>query len=527
MKKHIKYKYDYLFLLALISISLLYGYHIILFDPPYSMHQWRQADGLSITLNYFKEGMNFFEPKIHFQYSDHGRAIGEFPIIYYLNAAIWKITGQSYFTARLVNLLIVFAGFFALYKTIYLVIKNYFVSFFIPLLIFSSPLIAFYSNNFLLNVPALSLIFISWYYFVRYTKEKKITYLALFSLFASLSILLRATMLIGICPIFLLFFLEKTKLFKPALFTHKFWLELLLLSLPCVLIFLWLTFISNYNASNHSIYFLTQTKPIWSLKPGEIIEIWYKFSENIMPTVYHRGILSLIAISIVLLFILIKHINKYLLVFNLVIISALFLYVILWFSNLNVHDYYLIELFLLIPPLFLSLFLYSKDKLNILYQSKKVKILLVLILFFSLAYSTLYTRLKYDLKKSSLTYLLLPEQEIKLWGWYHWDYANKFKAYETITPYLRKIGIKRDDIVVSIPDQSPNISLFFMDQKGYTSLYQDGKPIKEQLDYFMTRGARYLIVNDTSLYQNEDFIAYRQNKIGEYKNIEIYKLTDR
>lgn len=190
MKKQIKFKYEYIFLLALVGISFLYGYHIIIFDPPYSSHLWRQIDGLSLALNYYNEGMNFFEPKIHFQYSEQGRAIGEFPIVYYLNAAIWKITGQSYFTARLLNLLIVFAGFFALYKTIYLVSKNYLVSLFIPLFVYSSPLVAFYSNNFLVNVPALSLIYISWYYFVRFSKDKKIIYLVFFAVFTSLAVLL-------------------------------------------------------------------------------------------------------------------------------------------------------------------------------------------------------------------------------------------------------------------------------------------------------------------------------------------------
>ena len=213
MKKQIKFKREYLLVIALIGISFLYGYHIIAFHPPYSTHQWRQTDGLSIALNYHKEGMNFLEPKMHFQYSEQGRAIGEFPIIYYLNAAIWKFTGQSYFTARLLNLLLVFAGLLALYKTIYLIIKSQFTALFIPLFVFSSPLIAFYSNNFPVNVPALSIVFICWYFFVRYFQDKKIAYLIFFSGFASLAILLRTTMAIGLCPIFLLFILEKTKTF--------------------------------------------------------------------------------------------------------------------------------------------------------------------------------------------------------------------------------------------------------------------------------------------------------------------------
>ena len=193
------------FLTALFVISLIYGYHNIIDNPPYSIHQWRQADGLSIALNYYKEGMNFFEPKIHFIYSADGRAVGEFPIIYYLNAAIWKITGQSHFTARLINLLLVYIGLFALYKAVIQIINSQFLAMFIPLAVFSSPLIAFYSNNFLVNVPSLSFMFIVWYYFVRYSKDKKIKYLVLSAFFATVSVLLRTTMIIGLVPILTVF----------------------------------------------------------------------------------------------------------------------------------------------------------------------------------------------------------------------------------------------------------------------------------------------------------------------------------
>jgi len=58
--KNVKRKKKYLFLIVLVGIFFSYGYHIITFSPPYSIHQWRQADALSLALNYFKEGNEFF-----------------------------------------------------------------------------------------------------------------------------------------------------------------------------------------------------------------------------------------------------------------------------------------------------------------------------------------------------------------------------------------------------------------------------------------------------------------------------------
>jgi len=37
----------------------------IFFKRPQSIHQWRQCDCLSITMNYFQDNNSFFEPSIH------------------------------------------------------------------------------------------------------------------------------------------------------------------------------------------------------------------------------------------------------------------------------------------------------------------------------------------------------------------------------------------------------------------------------------------------------------------------------
>ena len=47
----------YLLGFFLLAMAILFGYHDIISHPPYSIHQWRQTDALSLTLNYFKEGL--------------------------------------------------------------------------------------------------------------------------------------------------------------------------------------------------------------------------------------------------------------------------------------------------------------------------------------------------------------------------------------------------------------------------------------------------------------------------------------
>ena len=49
-------------------------------------HTWRQADGYSVAVNYFYDGMDFWHPRLNNQHAEEGYAVGEFPILYYASA---------------------------------------------------------------------------------------------------------------------------------------------------------------------------------------------------------------------------------------------------------------------------------------------------------------------------------------------------------------------------------------------------------------------------------------------------------
>ena len=113
---------------SILACVVVLGIASNLTDPPNLLHQWRQCDGLSMSLNYFEEGMEYFSPKIHFQHSEDGRAVGEFPVLYFANALVWKVTGHSHLAARLLNLLIFLAGLYYLSLASLKVTKNEVVS---------------------------------------------------------------------------------------------------------------------------------------------------------------------------------------------------------------------------------------------------------------------------------------------------------------------------------------------------------------------------------------------------------------
>jgi general stress protein CsbA len=517
MKKY----HSVLFILILLFISALFNQFKTNSFPPRSMHQWRQSDAYSITYNYYAEGMHFFEPKIHNQTSKEGKAVGEFPIIYYIDALIWKITGPSFYSARVLNLCIAFLGLFALFKTIQIVLNDYFFAYIIPILIFSSPLYGYYSNSFLINIPALSFLFIGWYYFLKFYNKKSSWLLILSIFFITLAGLLRPSMLIGFFPVFALLFFELIGYFKSSIFFKRIFQTALLLT-PLIAIYGWMSFSKNYNAANNSIYFLSTIRPIWENE--NIPHVWSKLSFGMFSEWYHTSVRTIFCLIFLWLILNPKKQNKLALLFTLSIALELILYVLLWFSNFDVHDYYLIEFFILVPPLLICFLLYIKENHENIFYSKSIRAMTVVAICLSLFYGASKTRMKYDKKVFFLTEIFLSEEEIGYWKWFHWDYDTKSKAYEKVTPYLRSLGIKRTDNVVSVPDQSPNITLSLMDQKGFTTIYSSDENLQDYLPGFIKRGAKYLIVKDPIILENKKLATFTKEKLGTFRNIQIYKL---
>src|SRR5687768_15134922 len=98
-------KKDGLFLLVFLIFAGFY-YDSVLEKGPLNDHLWRQTDCLSMT-RYYARGADFFEPEVNIQLGDKyttGKTAGEFPILYYSIGKLWKVSGESYFTYRLVYL---------------------------------------------------------------------------------------------------------------------------------------------------------------------------------------------------------------------------------------------------------------------------------------------------------------------------------------------------------------------------------------------------------------------------------------
>jgi len=521
-------KWDILFFILLFGIAYLYSYHIILFLRPCSMHQWRQCDGLSITLNYYKEGMHFFNPTLNnCGATGDGRTCPtECPLIYFAVALLWKTFGYHEYFFRFLEILIGFAGLYALFKLTQELVQDGVWALLVSLLLFTSPIFAFYTNNFITDTPGLSIALIGWYFFVKYYKTKRLSFYNISIFIFLLAGLFKITALLSFVPLVVIYVWELGR--KPEDKREKLFINPVSQGIAIFLLLLfivaWVVYSGYYRNLHNAGFFLTIQHPIWELDKNTIHIVLNKLYTKLLPQYFSMPIIFFTLALFLTLLINYKKMNRFYYWFILMVFSGCAAYVILWFSNFDVHDYYLINALIFIPTTLVSLLVFLKENYPSLFNSSKLKLVISIILTLNIYYCSVQMKLKYFAAQQYN--FIIDEQDANYWKWYHWDYDAHTKSFETITPYLRNIGIARDDKVVSIPDKSPDISLYLMDQKGYTEFGSNESQDTDRIREFIHLGAKYLIVSSPSYLDYTWLKPYLKNKIGTYQNITIYNLKN-
>jgi predicted membrane-bound mannosyltransferase len=268
----IEKKYIALFWVIIIALSIHLKFYNIIFLAPQSTDMWRQADCLSIAINYMQHGFHFFEPQVHFQFNQQGYAAGEFPLIYFLAAILFKVFGVKYYLFRGINLLIFFIGLNYLVKLSAKYIQDIFYSIILVILFFCTPIVFFYANNYLSDVPSLSFNIIGLYFFSEYIDFKGVKYFGLALLFLTLAGLLKANasiLLIAILSttMFHLMF-SKGKPELVSLFSKSKTIIIAGFMLSIAIISSWYIYAIYFNKMHQTVFFGTQAMagwPLWEL----------------------------------------------------------------------------------------------------------------------------------------------------------------------------------------------------------------------------------------------------------------------
>jgi hypothetical protein len=520
--------HNIVFILLLLLASVFYNYHSILFYGPYSIHQWRQADCLSISMNYYQDNLNFFEPEVHWIGEDgHGKTVSEFPIIYYTVASLWKVFGHHEFIFRLFNTLIVFSGLFCLFRFSRSFLEDRFWGTYIPFFLFASPLLVYYTNNFISDTPALGLAMVAGYFFWKYYSKEKNMYFFLSLFFFLLAALIKITALM------LFLSLLATLTVKHVLYLkrnrdrlkHFMFIQILPSIVAFIVIYFWYSYAKSYNMRNINGIFLQDIFPIWELNSTQIIDNLKSLGGTLLPSFYPIiGFLMVISMFLFSLY-KYKYVNRFLLSTCIFLAAGIFIYLLLWFKALDVHDYYLTNLLIFIPLPLIIFLKYLKDHKPEIFSNRRIKLIAASILIAFIYNAGIINRMKYDSNAPLVRYSFIKKNK-DYWNWYHHNYSQTFKPLETLNPVLKEAGIGRTDKIISIPDNSINISLYLMNQKGFTDFGYNHLQGEERIKQFIKYGAKYLVINNPALLQETYLQPYLQNKVGSYQHIEVYRLTE-
>ena len=466
---------------------------------PMGVHQWRQSDSASEALNYAQNDIRFFTPQMHSQTGKNGFSASEFPLIYFVVGKLYQVFGFHEYIFKLINLLFFITGLWFLYLLCLRFIKDKWIALIPVIILGTSPFYFYYGLNFLPNVPAISCALIGWYFILKYIAEHKIAQLYLATLLFTLSALLKASdgLNFAVAGLFLLIYIFHADPLSKTIFKKQ-----ALHILTCAFIFAisflsWVFYCKQFNAGSGTGASLLGILPIWKLGPYDIYMVCRNALMEWAMYIFNPVIWIVVICGIYLFFKNLKKINPYLRLIIILMMTGSFIYCLLWFEAFRDHDYYMLTPIVL--PVFLLIALCSLFEDYLLSNKlKRNRIIYISVCIFSICYNLVMQHNRY----------------------FNNDYNTVNKDLYSVEPYLRSIGIKRTDLVVSVPDPSLNNSLYLMNNPGWTEAFTDKN---YNIYYFIDLGAKYLIVNDSSYAQNEFYSKFMKNKIGEYKSITVYK----
>jgi len=498
-------RYNLDLLLAFAVLFFYYNLYQYLNLGPCSVHTWRQADSASFALSYYnQESIFLLKPQILNQESIDGKVVSEFPIIYYFVSLLFKIFGPQDGIFRLFSFGLFCIGLIYFKKTILLWTSDYLLSSLFAIVPLLSPLLVFYSFGFIPNTSALAVSLIAGYYSMSYLQHKKEKDLFWGLAFWTLAGLIKITTLIGFLPFYFFWFWEATKENSSSRFFNKPRLMLVYMSMVVIISLCWVIFAKNYNRINNSSFFLMDIKPYWRTPQNEIDYIWYRFETEWVHVVFHPLMFKFYYGLIALVVLFSYKISAYARFYFIVLSILTGLVIILWFNQIIVHDYYIIDWF----PFFFFVLLAAASIISKLKLNKFAYVLLLYVMVINVHHAKKVILDRYDINHPDRAYL-----------------NQSFYKKQELQKYMNEIGLTREKKVISIPDKSPNITLYFLNRKGWTNINIGESNIGTNIVKLKNLGAEYLVISNQSVMTDISLKPLLINKIGEFDgSISFYKL---
>lgn len=485
-----KFKYIAIIISLFLSLSVYYEMYYWLIQRPCSVHVWRQTDCASYALNYYLNNRSFFNPQVHHRHAIEGSTVSEFPIIYYIASKMYGWFGFHDYYIRWLNYIIFFSAFLAVYFTSRIFIRDSFLAMIPSLLMMMSCVLVYYGSNYLPDAPALSFALIGFYFISKYHIESQNSDFYVGTYFVVLASLLKiSSALIFIS--FIAFSIYQRVVLKNDSFNYK---KILTLFLGLFILAGWVFYVKYYNQKGQYFGNLQGTLGIWLCTAEQIDYIIDRTKAEWMPALASKKLWYLIIPVFLYIIWYWRKLHVLLRFFILLLIAGSIFYLIAWFAVFDVHDYYFINILCL--PVIISIAFFSLLEMNLDKKYLKVFYVSAAILLVMTAEDT----------KAQFEYRRYNEA---------WN-SQPAKAFYKIEPYLRSIGIDRNELIYSPSDYSTNITLYFANNPGFTRLFD----VSAENAY--ARGAKYMLLLKDQL-ESEEFSAFKNQVIGEFEDIAIVK----
>jgi hypothetical protein len=178
-------------------------------------------------------------------------------------------------------------------------------------------------------------------------------------------------------------------------------------------------------------------------------------------------------------------------------------YFLLFYQQFADHDYYMINMLTVILFPVVTAFIALKNRFPRYLNSYPATLVLFVLAFLGLQYAGLNLHRRYD-----------PQQTA----------ASPINpGFYSIRPLLDSAGIGPAAKIISIPDDSPNISLYFIDRRGWT-VPEKVQNMADTVWLLSRKGAEYLLISEPAINKRQDMQIFYTNKILDYKGIAVYKL---
>ena len=501
---------NYVFLLALIPILLLQ--HRYINEFPSHIHAWAQSDHYALAIGFTNNGLNFFKPETliyNHQLPNDWKTQDktsitpvDFPINNYISALLMKLfNNRSPSVYRLYILLYSIIGLFFLFRIGFLFSKSSWLSLLLVLFATTSPVYAYYQAGFLPSIPAVSNVFIGYYYYLLWVKQKKIRFLTIAISFTTLAALIRTPFNIYLIAIFCAEILSMLK-------SKKFNLKITGLFTLAFAIVAGYFLYNLYLYETYGSIFLNKPRPPQSLVQAkqflsQIFNAWrYSYFSKVQYWVFLAAV-SLFVVTIYKRRSLTTLQKKLLLILIISLFGSL-LYAALMLIQFTTHDYYFLDTFYL-PAIFLvTVLISSVEKLPLHWKTTSI-ILLFFTSFFMIKAAN----------SSQIKRRIVHAGERE---------AVSINAYQGSDTFLNSLGISRKDTIMAMYPVAPNIPFLLMNRKGYAIQNTTGEIIKDALTWdfnYITVANNFLVSDITNEYP--DFIK-RVKKIGSSQKLSVYQL---